>query len=68
MFAKQVIYLSTSIKLGRYIQAACKNWDNYNLDNAANPDNKYKDDKDDENKYMGGRPPENPNKLYEVYN
>ena len=67
LFLEGVARLSTGVELDRYVQAACENWDNYNPDNAANLDNKYKDDEDDENENMGGEPPENPDELYGVY-
>ena len=54
LFAEEVARLSTGVKLGRYIQAACGKWDNYNPDDAADSNNKYEDDKDDENENMGG--------------
>lgn len=44
LFAKEVAYISTDVKIGRYVQTACENWDNYNLDTAIDLDNKNKDD------------------------
>ena len=52
------------MEIGRYVQAARGNWDNYNPDDAVDPDNK---DKDDENGNMGRGPPEDPDELYGVY-
>ena len=67
LFAEGVARLSTGVELGRYVQAARGNWDNYNPDDAADPDNEYEDDEDDENENMGGGPPEDLDELYGVY-
>ena len=67
LFAEGVARLSTGVELGKYVQAARGNWDNYNPDDAADPDNEYKDDEDDENENMGGGSPDDPDELYGVY-
>lgn len=63
LFAERVARLSTGVELGRYVQAARGNWDNYNPDDAADPDNEYEDDEDDENENMGGESPDDLDEL-----
>lgn len=50
LFIKRVICISTGVKISKYIQADYKNWDNYNLNNVIEPNNKNKYNKDDKNK------------------
>lgn len=68
LFARKITSLSTGINLGKYVQTTQKNWDNYNLNNVTDFDNKYKDDENNKNKNIDKRSPNNLNKLYGIYN
>lgn len=65
LFTKRVAHISIDMKIDIYIQAFCGNWDNYNLDNIVDLDNKNKDHK---NKNIKRRSSEDPNELYSIYN
>ncbi len=52
------------MEIGRYVQASRGNWENYNPDNAVDPDN---EDEDDEIGNMRKGPRKDPDELYGVY-
>ncbi len=65
LFAKGVARIFTGMEIGRYVQASRGNWNNYNPDDAGDPDN---EDEDDENGNIRRRPPEDPDEFYGVSN
>lgn len=65
LFAKRIARIFTDMEICRYIQTARRNQNNYNPDDLVNLDNENKDDK---NKNMGKKPPEDLNELYGIYN
>ena len=65
LFAKRIAYISTGLEISRYVQAIYKNWDNYDLNNAVEIDNKTKDDK---NRNMKKKLLGDLNELYGIYN
>lgn len=63
LFAEDTACLSTGIELARYISSAHGNWDYYNADDNTIAGIEENNDED-----IGGGPPDNPYKLYIIYN
>lgn len=63
LFAKEVARIFIGMEISRYVQTSCGNWDNYNPDDAVDPDNENKDDK---NGNIGKGPPDDLDELYDI--
>lgn len=62
LFVEDTARLSTGVELARYVSSACGNWDNYKPD-----ENIAAGVKENDNEDIGRGLPDNPYKLYGVY-
>lgn len=67
LFANSKACLSTCIKLARYVFSTCRNWDNYDSNESDNNNIASGLNNNDDDQNIGEKSPDNPYKLYGMY-